>query len=45
MPTHKRGEGEADVPAQGQVVWLRAGDGLVADEDGVLVLAVAVASI
>jgi regulator of ribonuclease activity A len=38
MPTSKRGEGEADVPIQIQGVWVRPGDWLVADEDGVVLV-------
>jgi regulator of ribonuclease activity A len=39
MPTAKRGEGESDVPVQIQGVWVRPGDWLAADEDGVVLLA------
>jgi regulator of ribonuclease activity A len=38
MPTEKRGEGQAEVAVQIQGVWIRPGDWLVADEDGVVVL-------
>ncbi len=37
MPTVKRNEGQADVPVQVQGVWVRPGDWLYADEDGVVV--------
>ncbi len=39
LPTAKRGEGQVDVAVQIQGVWVRPGDWLVADEDGVVVLA------
>ena len=39
MPTVKRGEGESDVAVQIQGVWVRPGDWLLADEDGVVLLA------
>lgn len=38
MPPDKRNEGQRDVPVQVQGVWVRPGDWLVADEDGVVVL-------
>lgn len=38
MPTEKRGEGMQDVPVLVQGHWVRPGDWLVADEDGVIVL-------
>jgi regulator of ribonuclease activity A len=41
MPTAKRGEGESDVAVQIQGVWVRPGDWLVADEDGVVLVATA----
>jgi regulator of ribonuclease activity A len=37
MPTQKRGQGQAGVPVQIQGVWVRPGDWLVADEDGMVV--------
>lgn len=37
MPTTRRDEGQADVPVQVQGVWVRPGDWLYADADGVLV--------
>lgn len=37
LPTEKRNEGQRDVPAQVQGVWVRPGDWLYADEDGVVV--------
>lgn len=39
MPTEKRSEGQTDVAVQIQGVWVRPGDWLVADEDGVVVVA------
>jgi regulator of ribonuclease activity A len=41
MPTDKRGEGQRDVPVQLQGVWVRPGDWLCADEDGIVVSAAA----
>ncbi|MFM8900701.1 MAG: ribonuclease, partial [Burkholderiales bacterium] len=38
-PTEKRSEGQTDVAVQIQGVWVRPGDWLVADEDGMVVLA------
>jgi len=38
LPTDKRDEGQRDVPVQVQGVWIRPGDWLVADEDGVVVM-------
>ena len=37
LPTDKRGEGLRDVPVQLQGVWLRPGDRLYADADGIVV--------
>jgi regulator of ribonuclease activity A len=37
MPTEKRNQGEADVAVQMQGVWVRPGDWLYADEDGIVV--------
>jgi len=37
LPTEKRNEGQADVPVQIQGVWVRPGDWLYADEDGVVI--------
>ena len=37
MPTEKRQEGQRDVPVQIQGVWVRPGDWLYADEDGIVV--------
>jgi len=37
LPTEKRGEGQRDVPIQIQGVWIRSGDWLYADEDGMVV--------
>ena len=37
MPPDKRNEGERDVAVQVQGVWVRPGDWLCADEDGVVV--------
>lgn len=39
LPTEKRGEGQRDIPVQIQGVWVRPGDGLYADEDGMVVMA------
>ncbi|HMN21402.1 MAG TPA: ribonuclease E activity regulator RraA [Ottowia sp.] len=37
LRTEKRGEGQAGVPVQIQGVWVRPGDWLYADEDGMVV--------
>lgn len=37
LPTEKRNEGQRDVPVRIQGVWVRPGDWLYADEDGVVV--------
>ena len=37
MPTEKRNQGQADVAVQVQGVWVRPGDWLYADEDGIVV--------
>ena len=37
MPTDKRNEGQREVPVQVQGVWVRPGDWLYADADGVVV--------
>ena len=39
MPTEKRNEGQQNVPVQIQGVWVRPGDWLYADEDGVVISA------
>ncbi len=39
LPTEKRGEGQRDVPVRLQGVSVRPGDWLVADADGIVVLA------
>ena len=39
LPTEKRNEGQRDVAVQIQGVWVRPGDWLYADEDGVVVTA------
>ncbi len=39
LPTEKRNQGQTDVPVQIQGVWVRPGDWLYADEDGVVVSA------
>ncbi len=39
MPTEKRQQGQADVAVQVQGVWVRPGDWLYADEDGIVVAA------
>jgi len=41
MPTNKRNEGERELPVQVQGVWVRPGDWLVADADGIVVMAAA----
>ncbi len=41
MPPEKRNEGERDVPVRIQGVWIRPGDRLYADADGIVVLAAA----
>ena len=38
LPTEKRGEGQRDVAIQIQGVWVRPGDWLYADEDGIVVM-------
>ena len=43
LPTEKRGAGERDVPVQIQGVWVRPGDTLFADADGIVVRAGAAA--
>lgn len=40
LPTERRGEGQRDVAARVQGVWVRPGDWLYADEDGIVVSAV-----
>lgn len=40
LPTDKRNEGQRDVPVQIQGVWVRPGDRLFADADGIVVMAV-----
>jgi regulator of ribonuclease activity A len=37
LPTDKRKEGQRDVPVRIQGVWVRPGDWLYADEDGIVV--------
>lgn len=39
LPTQKRNEGQRDVPVQIQGVWVRPGDWLYADADGIVVSA------
>lgn len=39
LPTERRLPGQADVPVQIQGVWVRPGDWLYADADGIVVLA------
>ena len=41
MPPEKRGEGQRDVPVRIQGVWVRPGEWLYADEDGIVVSAAA----
>ena len=38
LPTERRNEGQRDVPVRLQGVWLRPGDKLYADSDGIVVL-------
>jgi regulator of ribonuclease activity A len=38
LPTEKRNEGQRDVAVQIQGVWVRPGDWLYADEDGIVVV-------
>ncbi len=38
MPTEKRNEGQRDIPVQIKGVWVRPGDWLYADEDGMVVM-------
>lgn len=38
LPTERRGEGQRDVAVRIQGVWVRPGDWLVADADGIVVL-------
>ncbi|MDT8991253.1 ribonuclease E activity regulator RraA [Curvibacter sp. APW13] len=37
LPTEKRGEGQSEVAVQVQGVWVRPGDWLYADEDGMVI--------
>ena len=37
MPTEKRNQGQADLAVQVQGVWVRPGDWLYADEDGIVI--------
>ena len=39
LPTEKRSEGQKDLPVQIQGVWVRPGDWLYADEDGIVLSA------
>jgi len=39
MPPEKRGQGQTDVPVQLAGVWVRPGDWLYADEDGIVLSA------
>jgi len=39
LPTEKRGEGQRDIALQIQGVWVRPGDWLYADEDGMVLAA------
>jgi regulator of ribonuclease activity A len=38
LPTDRRGEGQRDVPVQIQGIWVRPGDRLFADADGIVVM-------
>ncbi len=44
LPTERRGEGQRDVAVQIQGVWVRPGDWLYADADGIVVSAQALAA-
>ncbi|MBA3592024.1 ribonuclease E activity regulator RraA [Methylibium sp.] len=44
MPPEKRGEGQRDVAVQVQGVWVRPGEWLYADADGIVVMPAAAAS-
>ncbi len=39
LPTERRNQGQRDLPVQLDGVWVRPGDWLVADEDGIVLLA------
>jgi regulator of ribonuclease activity A len=39
LPTERRNEGQRNLPVQVQGVWVRPGDWLYADEDGIVVMA------
>ena len=39
LPTEQRNIGQRDVPVHIHGVWMRPGDWLVADEDGIVVMA------
>lgn len=43
LPTEKRNQGQADVAVQIQGVWVRPGDWLYADQDGIVISATALA--
>jgi regulator of ribonuclease activity A len=38
LPTERRNQGQRDVPVQVQGVWVRPGEWLFADEDGIVVM-------
>ena len=38
LPTEKRNEGQTDVAVQIQGIWVRVGDWLYADEDGIVIM-------
>ena len=38
LPTEKRNEGQTDVAVQIHGVWVRPGDWLYADEDGIVIM-------
>ena len=38
LPTERRNEGQRDIPLQIQGIWIKPGERLVADEDGIVVL-------
>ena len=39
LPTDRRNEGQRDIAVQLQGIWIRPGDRLYADADGIVVLA------
>lgn len=41
MPTERRNQGQRDIPVSIRGIWVRPGEWLVADEDGIVVMAAA----